>query len=229
MSASSSPIRVLVVDDSALVREGLRAVLASHGGAIPIQVVGEAASASEGVLAARELKPSVVLLDIRLPDGSGLKACEEICRAQPAPQVLILTSVATDELIRDAIAAGAQGYLMKEIDPGLLVRSIADAAEGKAVLTPEITARVRRLLRDPGLEGETGLGILSPQERRVLALIAEGRTNKEIGFALELSEKTVKNYLSRVFEKLDVSRRAQAAVVYTQLVRKEEGPIGPGR
>ena len=146
MTASGSAIRVLVVDDSALVREGLRAVLGTHGKAYQIEVVGDADSVAAAGNQTRRLKPDVVLLDIRLPDGSGLDACREILRLHPAARVLILTSVASDELIHQAVMAGAQGYLMKEINPDGLVRAIADAFAGRSVLTPEITERVMRLL-----------------------------------------------------------------------------------
>jgi Response regulator containing a CheY-like receiver domain and an HTH DNA-binding domain len=217
-------IRVLIVDDSTLVREGLRAVFAMHRREPRIEVAGEAGTVADAITAARDLRPDVVLLDIRLPDGSGLQACAEICRALPATRVLILTSVATDNLIQQAIHAGAQGYLMKEIDPEGLVRAIADAHAGRSVLTGEVTARVLRLLREGPADP---LAPLSPQEHRVLALTAEGRSNKEIAHELGLSEKTVKNYLSRVFEKLNVSRRTQAAAVYSQALAKGVGPKVP--
>ena len=227
MSAPTPAIHVLVVDDSALVREGLRAVIATHGRGEAIAVVGEAASGATGIAEAQRLSPDVVLLDIRLPDGSGLEACREIRRTMPGTRVLVLTSVATDELIQQAVSAGAQGYLMKEIDSAALIRAIVDAFAGKSVLTPEITERMMRLLREGSSSAGGTLATLSVQERRVLALIAEGRTNKEIGVELALSEKTVKNYLSNVFEKLQVNRRAQAAVYYTQALGRASGPNGP--
>jgi len=220
----ASPIRVLIVDDSMLVREGLRAVFSTRQHDPRIEVVGEAGTVADA-LAAAGLQPDVVLLDIRLPDGSGLDACAELCRRSPATRVLILTSVASDNLIQQAIQAGAQGYLMKEIDPDGLIRAIADAHAGRSVLTGEVTARVLRLLREGPADP---LAPLSPQEHRVLALTAAGRTNKEIGNELGLSEKTVKNYLSHVFEKLNVTRRTQAAAIYTQAVASGIGPKGPG-
>jgi len=216
MPAPSSAIRVLVVDDSALVRAGLRAVIGSHGRALGIAVIGEAGSVATAIVEARRLKPDLVLLDIRLPDGSGLDACREILRTLPTTRVLILTSVATDELIHQAVTAGAQGYLMKEIDPERLVRSIADAAAGKSVLTPEITERVMRMLREGTPGKNSGLAALSAQEHRVLALVAEGLTNKEVADKLGLSDNTVKNYLVSVFEKLQVKRRSQAAAMFAQ-------------
>lgn len=220
--APATNIRVLVVDDSALVREGLRAVLGTHGKAHGIEVVADADSVASSLNQVRRFKPDVVLLDIRLPDGSGLDACREIKRSLPASRVLILTSVATDELIHQAVLAGAQGYLMKEINPDGLVRAIADAFAGKSVLTPEITERVMRLLRDGNQSSGANLSSLSPQERRVLALVADGLTNKEVGEKLGLSDNTVKNYLVTVFEKLQVKRRSQAAAMFAQ-VRQPEG------
>ena len=217
MSDSRPSIRVLLVDDSILVREGLRAILSSHGRRHGIDVIGETGNVADAVAKTTHLKPDLVLLDIRLPDGSGLNACKEILRVQPTTRVLILTSVATDELIQQAVLAGAQGYLMKEIDPDGLVRAIVDAAAGKSVLTPEITARVMRLLRE-GSSGSAlmGLSSLSPQESKVLCLVAEGLTNKEVADRLKLSDNTVKNYLVNVFEKLQVKRRSQAVAVYSQ-------------
>jgi two-component system response regulator DevR len=161
------------------------------------------------------LQPDLVLLDIRLPDGTGLDACELMLARAPATRVLILTSVADDTLVENAIRAGAHGYLLKEIDRRGLVQAIRDVAAGKSVLDPNVTARVMELMRS-GRDNEKILATLSPQEARVLALIAEGCTNKEVGVKLGLSEKTVKNYLSTVFEKLHVSRRAEAAVMFAQ-------------
>lgn len=209
-------IRVLLVDDSILVREGLRAVLSSHGAKRGIMVVGEAGTAADAVAKADQLTPDLVLLDIRLPDGSGLLACREILRVPSPPRVLILTSVASDQLIHQAVLAGAQGYLMKEIDPDGLITAIVDAAAGKSVLTPEVTERVMRLLR-AGSSGSAvmGLSSLSPQERKVLELVAEGLTNKEVADRLKLSDNTVKNYLVNVFEKLQVKRRSQAVAIFT--------------
>src|SRR5688500_1495413 len=209
-------IRVLVVDDSALVREGLRSVLGTYGKIQRVEVIGDADSIATAVNQARRLKPDVVLLDIRLPDGSGLDACREIKRNLPGTRVLILTSLATDNLIHQAVVAGAQGYIMKEIDPEGLVRAIADAFAGKSMLTPEIAERVLSLLREGPQSSGANLSALSQQERRVLALVADGLTNKEVGEALGLSDNTVKNYLVSVFEKLQVKRRSQAAAVYGQ-------------
>ncbi|MEO7701256.1 MAG: response regulator transcription factor, partial [Opitutus sp.] len=151
-----------------------------------------------------------------------LDACREILRLHPAARVLILTSVASDELIHQAVMAGAQGYLMKEINPDGLVRAIADAFAGRSVLTPEITERVMRLLRQGPSSSAANVAALSPQERRVLALVSEGLTNKEVGEKLGLSDNTVKNYLVTVFEKLQVKRRSQAAALFGQQTKTQQ-------
>ena len=209
-------LKLLLIDDSEVVRTGLRTLLGTEPG---IEVVGEAMSVAAGVEACARLRPEVVLLDIRLPDGTGIDACRQILKRSPDTRILILTSVLDDTMIDDAIRAGAQGYLLKEIDGRGLVNAIRDVAAGKSVLDPAVTARVlQRVKSGPG--ARDAYATLSPQEKRVLALIAEGCTNKEVGTKLGLSEKTVKNYLSTVFEKLHVSRRAEAAVIYAQEQRK---------
>ena len=205
-------LRLVLVDDSEVVRMGLCALLGSEP---TIEVVAEAASVATGVAACARTHPHIVLLDIRLPDGTGLDACRQILANQPATRILILTSVADDALVDEAIRAGAHGYLLKEIDGRGLVQAIRDVAAGKSILDPSVTARVMRLVKTGG-SAPDALAVLSPQERRVVALIAEGCTNKEVGVRLGLSEKTVKNYLSTVFEKLHISRRAEAAAIFAQ-------------
>ena len=210
--AEKSRLRLVLVDDSEVVRTGLRTLLAAERS---IEIVGEAGNVAAAVEACTRLKPDLVLLDIRLPDGTGFDACRQILARAPATRVLILTSVADDKLVEEAIRAGAHGYLLKEIDRRGLVQAIRDVAGGKSVLDPNVTARVMEFMKS-GRADESVLSSLSPQENRVLALIAEGCTNKEVGVKLGLSEKTVKNYLSTVFEKLHVSRRAEAAVLFAQ-------------
>jgi two-component system response regulator DevR len=209
-------IRILIVDDSELVRRGIKTVLTANKQS-PLRVVGEAGTAAAAVAEAARLKPDIVLLDIRLPDGSGFDACREILRSQPDTRVVVLTSVSTDNFIYEAITSGAQGYLLKEIDPAGLVQALIDVADGKSILDPDTTARVMRLVREQST-GATSedLAALSPQEHRVLALVAEGKTNKEVGELLGLSDNTVKNYLGSVFEKLHLKRRSQAAAFYVQ-------------
>jgi len=211
-TTASKRIRVVLVDDSEVVRMGLRALL---GGDPTLEIAGEAGSVAAGVELCARVQPAVALLDIRLPDGTGLDACRQILKRRPDTRVLILTSVADNALVDEAIRAGAHGYLLKEIDGRGLAQAIRDVAAGKSILDPAITARVMQLVKSGGAAPDP-LGMLSPQERRVLALIAEGCTNKEVGSRLGLSEKTVKNYLSTVFEKLHVSRRAEAAAIFAQ-------------
>jgi two-component system response regulator DevR len=213
-SPGPAPIKLLIVDDSEVVRAGLRALLGIEP---TLAVIGEAGTVAGGVEASRRLKPEVVLLDIRLPDGSGLDACRQILRNAPDTRVLILTSVLDDAVVDDAIRAGAHGYVLKEIDGRALTNAIREVAAGRSILDPAITARVMQLVKTGSAGGgRDALASLSPQEKRVVALIAEGCTNKEVGARLNLSEKTVKNYLSTVFEKLHVSRRAEAAVIFAQ-------------
>jgi len=205
-------VRLVLVDDSEVVRIGLRSLL---GAVAAIEIVGEAASVTGAVDTCQRVQPDVVLLDIRLPDGTGLDACRRILVRQPGIRVLILTSAIDDALVGEAIRAGAHGYLLKEINGGELVKAILAVAAGQSILNAEATARVMQLVKSGGGARDPLAG-LSPQERRVLALIAKGCTNKEAAVAMGLTEKTVKNYLSTVFEKLHVTRRSQAAALYGQ-------------
>jgi two-component system response regulator DevR len=205
-------VRVMLVDDSEVVRMGLRTLLSAEAS---LEIVGEAGNVAGAMELCPRIKPDVLLLDLRLPDGSGFDACRQVLQRVPDTRVLVLTSVADDSLVDEAIRSGAHGYLLKEINGRGLVQAILDVAAGKSILDPAITARVLRVMKS-GNSMRDPLADLSPQERRVLALIAEGRTNKEVGNDLGLSEKTVKNYLSNIFEKLHVSRRAQAAALYAQ-------------
>lgn len=215
---NASRIRLVLVDDSEVVRAGLRTLLGTEPS---VEVVGEGATVATGIEAVAKHKPQVVLLDIRLPDGTGIEACRQILQRVPDTRVLILTSVIDDTIVDDAIRAGAHGYLLKEIDGRGLVHAIREVAAGRSILDPAVTARVLQMVKTGGTPtGRDAFSTLSPQEKRVLALIAEGCTNKEVGVKLGLSEKTVKNYLSTVFEKLHVSRRAEAAVIYAQEMKK---------
>lgn len=212
-------IEILIVDDSELVRAGLKTLLDAHArtAGAHLRMVGEASTANSAVSETVRLKPDVVLMDIRLPDGSGLEACRKILASDPDTKVLILTSVIDDNLVYDAMSSGAHGYLLKEINAQGLCQAIVDVAAGKFILDPTVTTHVLNLVRSgntPSNEQDK-LATLSAQERRVLALVAEGKTNKEIAESMALSDKTVKNYLSNIFEKLKISRRSQAAVLYT--------------
>jgi two-component system response regulator DevR len=213
----TKPIKILIVEDSALVRIGIRSLLESSTDP-RIEVIGEAASNSEAIVACDKLTPDIVLLDIRLSDGLGFEACKEMLKRQPNTRVIVLTSHSTDSYVYEAVTAGVHGYLMKEIDPEGLLLAIRDVAVGKSILAPDVTTRILKFLRSGSLSSDdhNELAILSPQEKRVLAQVAEGFTNKQIGAELNLSENTVKNYLIKVYEKLQVNRRAQAAAIYVQ-------------
>ena len=205
----TSTIRLVLVDDSEVVRAGLRAVI---GSSREIQIVGEAASVKSAVETVRACQPDVVLMDIRLPDGTGFDACRQITATVTTARVLFLTSVIDDELIANAIESGGQGYLLKEIDVPALHKAIIDVAAGRSILAPEAAERMFKMVKSGAKAAD--LDSLSPQEARVLALISQGKTNKEVGADLNLSEKTVKNYLANVFDKLHVSRRSHAVALY---------------
>jgi two-component system response regulator DevR len=229
-SQVTQTISLLLVDDSELVRSGLKSLLARQTQPVFFNILGEAGSVAAAVEEAARLKPEVVLLDIRLPDGSGFEACRQILARFSETRVLILTSVIDDNLVYEAMSSGAHGYLLKEINIQGLCQAIVDVAGGKFILDPAVTARVLNLMRTGGpasaAGGNSKLAQLSTQERRVLALVAEGKTNKEIAEQMALSDKTVKNYLSNIFEKLQISRRSQAAVLYAES-KPSRSPFGP--
>lgn len=205
-------IRVLIVDDHEVVRIGLQTLL----GRFPhIEVVGEAGTAAAAIAELERTTPDVILLDVRLPDKSGYEVSRQIQKMEGGPRVLILTSFADDDTVFEAIAAGADGYLLKEIDGEALVKAIEKVAAGQSILDPAITGRVLGRVKNLA-EPPSKMDILSAQERRVLALVAEGKTNKEIATDLGLSDKTIKNYLSNVLDKLHMSRRSQAAAFFVQ-------------
>lgn len=212
--AKLKTVRVLVVDDHEIVRVGLRTVLSQHRS---IQVVGESATVAEAIRQAVKLKPDVVLMDVRLPDGSGVDACRDILASFPAIRVIILTSYADDDSVLAAVLAGAHGYVLKEIDSTSLTSAIRDVSEGRSILDPAVTDRALGWLRGLAAGKEiSGVEKLSAQEERVLALVAEGKTNKEIATSLDLSDKTVKNYLANIFHKLRITRRSQAAALFVK-------------
>jgi DNA-binding NarL/FixJ family response regulator len=204
-----------LVDDHQVVRVGLRTVLHNHHHGI--NVVGEAGSKAAAVRAAKRLKPDIILMDVRLPDGSGVEACRDILAHQPTTRVIFLTSFADDEFALAAVLAGAKGYVLKTIDSDLLIRSIQAVASGQSLLSPALTQRaLDRVKAGSAHAGPVRERPLAPQEERVLALVADGLTNKEIGAALQLSDKTVKNYLANMFQKLHITRRAQAAIFFVK-------------
>lgn len=204
-------IRVLIVDDHVMVRVGLRTMIDRFPA---IEVVGEAGCVAEAVEAAIQTLPDIILLDVRLGAESGFTACRDIQKLDRGIRIVILTSYSDETTIFDAMAAGADAYLLKEIDGEALVRSIQDVASGKAVLDPAVTRVLGRLNHPSGNANRGKLDILSPRERSILALVAEGKTNKEIAAVLGLSDKTVKNYFSHTLEKLGLSRRSHAAAFF---------------
>ena len=198
-------IRLLLVDDHAMVRAGLRTLL----GDVPdLEIAAEAATAAEAVAQTVAAKPDVVLMDLRLPDGSGVDACREIRSREPRTRVLFLTSYAEELARMSTVLAGASGYLLKDIGSESLVRAIRAAASGQRVIDPSIASSIATSIK--------AAPSLSNQECRVLALVVDGKTNRQIGVDLGLSERTVRNYLSNAFHKLGVSRRSQAAVLFSQ-------------
>jgi two-component system, NarL family, response regulator DevR len=219
-----APVRLVIADDSELVRVGLQTLLQGSPG---LDLCGLASTAAEAIALCRSLKPDVALLDIRLPDGTGIDVCRTLLADGGDLRVLFLTSSSEQDIVDEAIRAGAHGYLLKEINAQALLQGIRDVAAGRSILDPQITARVMDLLKSE--RNKPLVDALSPQEQRVLAKIAEGLTNKEVAAGLGLSEKTVKNYLSNIFEKLHMSRRAQAAAYYTQTLGRSSGPNGPNR
>jgi two-component system response regulator DevR len=204
-----NPVRVLLVDDHQVVRLGVRALLEAEP---DLEVVGEAGTAGEALRQTERLRPNVVVMDIRLPDSSGVAACGQIRRAWPLVQVLMLTSFADEELVVEAIAAGAAGYVLKQVGTDDLARAIRAVAEGDAVLDPATTrkllARVRRAEQE---SHSAAFHDLSERELDVLTLVAEGKTNAEVGERLFLGEKTVRNHVSAILEKLRLTNRIEAA------------------
>lgn len=211
---AARPARVLLVDDSPIIRLGLRAALEDR---TDIAIVGEAGNAAEGIALAKKLTPDVVLLDLRLPDQPGFVACRELAQTVPNARVLILTSSTDERNVQQAISAGAYGYLLKDNDGTTLASAILAVAAGRSVLDPSVADQVVRMMkRGPEQSPADRIRALSLQERRVVALLTSGRTNKEIGDELGLTEKTVKNYVATIFDKLGIQRRAQAAALFTE-------------
>ena len=215
MERATSPIRVFLLDDHEVVRRGLRELLESEG---DIEVVGESGSVREAIARIPALRPDVAVLDGRLPDGTGIDVCREVRSIDPSIKALILTSYDDDEALFAAILAGAAGYVLKQITGNDLVDGVRRVAAGQSLLDPSLTARVLERVRN-GPEAHEELSALTEQELKILALIAEGLTNRQIGERMFLAEKTVKNYVSSILSKLGLERRTQAAVLASKLLR----------
>ncbi len=201
--------RILLVDDHEVVRLGLRALLERHS---HFEVVAEASTARDAIEQVEQYSPDVVVMDIRLPGGSGIEACEEISENHPNTKVIMLTSYAEDEMLFSAIRAGASGYVLKQIEGEGLVRAIEAVGRGEALLDPAVTQRIFQEVRKAAKEEEaSAFAALTQQEKHVLMLVSEGKTNREIAKALFLGEGTVRNYVSSILSKLGVSNRAEAA------------------
>jgi two-component system response regulator DevR len=212
ISDTSAKVRVFLLDDHELVRRGLRDLVERAG----LEVVGEAGTAAEGRVRILALRPQVAILDGRLPDGSGVDVCREVRSADPSIACLILTSYDDDEALFAAIMAGASGYVLKQVRGNELVEGIRRVAAGQSLLDPAVTQRVLTRLRE-GPAQDPRLAGLTEQEHKVLELIAEGLTNRQIGARMFLAEKTVKNYVSRLLTKLGLESRTQAAIFTAKL------------
>lgn len=211
-------VRVFLLDDHEIVRRGLRDLIDAED---DLEVVGEASTAEEALNRIPPTRPDVAVLDVRLPDGSGVEVCREIRARHPEVQALMLTSFADDEALFSAIMAGASGYVLKQIRGSELLDAIRRVAAGESLLDPAVTRRVLERLRDNREEDE-GLARLSEQERKILDFIAEGMTNRQIAEAMFLAEKTVKNYVSTMLSKLGMERRTEAAAYAARLSERRK-------
>ncbi len=202
-------LKIILVDDHEVVRIGLKTLLARHP---EFEIIDEASNASQAIEKTLRLKPEVVLMDIRLPDQSGIAACREIVAQQPATKIVMLTSYAEDDLLFDAIVAGASGYVLKQIGSDALVNALYAVGRGESLIDPALTQKVFAHVRESARRDNQNAFIkLNEQEVKILALVAEGKTNREIAAQVFLSEKTVRNYVSSILAKLNLSSRAQAA------------------
>ncbi|MFJ3519298.1 response regulator [Streptomyces sp. NPDC090131] len=225
-TSAEAPVKVFLLDDHEVVRRGLRDLLDAEE---DITVVGEAGTAEQALARGPALRPDVAVLDVRLPDGDGITVCRELRSRMPDLACLMLTSFDDEDALLDAIMAGAAGYVLKQIKGSDLVSAIRTVATGQSMLDPATTARLMHSLRDPEaakVPEDTRLAALSERERAVLELIGDGLTNRQIAKRLYLSEKTVKNHISRLLAKLGVERRVQAAVIAAQV--HDQGHPGDG-
>jgi DNA-binding NarL/FixJ family response regulator len=213
---SNQPTRVFLLDDHEIVRRGVRELLEAED---DLEIVGEASTAAEALARVPAARPDVAVLDVRLPDGDGVSVCRELRSANPDLKCLMLTSFADDEALFDAILAGASGYVLKQIRGTDLIGAVRTVAAGGSLLDPRAAAAVMERMRTP--KAADPLAALTDQERRILELIGEGLTNREIGERMFLAEKTVKNYVSNLLAKLGLQRRTQVAVLATEVRRTD--------
>jgi len=216
-TAAPALIKVFLLDDHEVVRRGVASLLDTEP---DIQIIGEASTARQALARIPALRPDVAVLDVRLPDGNGVAVCREIRSQMPEVACLMLTSFADDDALFDAVMAGAAGFVLKQIHGTDLVGAVRTVASGQSLLDPRSTARMMARLRDQASRKDP-LAALSDQERRILELIGEGLTNRQIGGRMYLAEKTVKNYVSNLLAKLDMQRRTQAAALAAQLKAEE--------
>jgi DNA-binding NarL/FixJ family response regulator len=217
-SGAAKPIRVFLLDDHEIVRRGVRDMLEAEG---DIQVIGEAGTASSALARVPALRPDVAVLDVRLPDGDGVTVCREIRSRMPEVACLMLTSFADDDALMDAVMAGASGYVLKQIRGTDLIGAVRTVATGQSMLDPRAASQLMARLRGQSARQDPLAG-LTPQEKRILELIGEGLTNRQIGEQLFLAEKTVKNYISGLFAKLGMERRTQAAAYAARVFGEHE-------
>ncbi len=219
MTSPDRAVRVFLLDDHEIVRRGVRDLLESAGG---IEVVGDAGTAEQALDRIPLSAPDVAILDVQLPDGNGVEVCRQLVSDDPSLKCLMLTSFTDDEALLDAVVAGASGYVLKDVRGGDIVESVRRVAAGDSLLDPTLVARAReRLAR--GAEEDARLRGLTPQEHRILGLLAEGRTNRQIAETMFLAEKTVKNYVSNLLSKMGMSRRTEAAVYAARLAERSRG------
>ena len=221
-SGGTQPITVFLLDDHEIVRRGVRDMLEADG---DITVIGEAGTASSALARIPALRPQVAVLDVRLPDGDGVTVCREIRSQMPEVACLMLTSFADDDALMDAVMAGAAGYVLKQIRGTDLVGAVRTVAKGQSMLDPRAASQLMARLRDQSSKKDPLAG-LTPQERRILELIGEGLTNRQIGEKMFLAEKTVKNYISALFAKLGMERRTQAAAYAARVFGEHDGAHG---
>ena len=212
-------IRVMLVDDHEVVRQGLKALIDAEE---DLEVVVEAGNVADATSRARTFEPDVVVMDVRLPDGSGVEACRDIRSHAPDIAVLMLTSFSDDQALFDSIMAGAAGYVLKQIRGQELISSIRRVGQGESILDPSVTERVLDRIRNPDADKDPRLARLTPTEERILEMIAEGMTNRQIADHIHLAEKTVKNYVSAILSKLEVARRAEAAAYLADRRARED-------